>query len=56
MACPSAEAGSGPSGLQGLRDAAGYRGTIRNTDVGLALGLCALTAELIILPASAMVP
>lgn len=56
MACPGVEAGSGPSGLQGLRDATGYHGTIRNTDVGLALALCAVTAELIILPASATVP
>lgn len=52
--CPDAEVGSGLSGLQGLYDARGYRGTVRNTRAALALVLFALTTKPI-LPASAAV-
>ena len=54
MVCPDVEVGSGLSGLQGLRGATGYRGAVGNTHTGLALALCALTAEPV-LPASAAV-
>lgn len=51
MECPSAEIGSGLSGLCG---AVGYRGDTRNARMGLALVLHALTTEPV-LPASAAV-